>query len=167
MSNPLKLFKNSLFVRKMNIQNLTFEEKYPVLKYTRIDKDGPGIAKKTYAGDVGFDIFSNIDLIITDKEKPYEIPTNIILTLPEGCYARLAEKSGLALKNISLGAGVIDATYKGEVIVIIHGPVGYEIKKNTKICQIILERAIVCDSEEIDVVNSTERGSAGFGSTGI
>lgn len=89
-------------------------------------------------------------------------------------YWRIAPRSGLAAKHsIDVGAGVVDFDYRGEVKVILfnHSDVNFEVKMGDRIAQIIPTVAIypVMNDGAFEVVgglSETERGSAGFGSTG-
>lgn len=90
-----------------------------------------------------------------------------------GWYARIAPRSGLAVKQgIDVLAGVIDADYRGEIMVCLinHGEKPVTIKNGDRIAQLIFENA---DRAEINIVSDeedlgdTERGAAGFGSTGL
>jgi dUTP pyrophosphatase len=97
------------------------------------------------------------------------VGTGITVVLPPGVYGRVAPRSGLAAKHcINVGAGVIDPDYTGEIKVILfnHGLKDFEIKKGDRIAQLILERCETPPIEEISIVEDTERGSDGFGSTG-
>lgn len=68
-----------------------------------------------------------------------------------------------------MGAGVIDADYRGSVGVILfnHSDVDFEIKEGDRIAQLIIEKIITPDVVEVEDLDSTARGAGGFGSTGI
>ena len=81
-----------------------------------------------------------------------------------------APRSGLAWKHsIDVGAGVIDADYRGPVGVILfnHSDQDFAVKAGDRIAQLILERIVMPDVMEVEDLESTTRGSGGFGSTGI
>lgn len=76
----------------------------------------------------------------------------------------------MALKHaIDVGAGVIDADYRGPVGVILfnHSDVDFEVKAGDRIAQMILEKIITPEVMEVEDLDSTLRGEAGFGSTGV
>jgi len=82
----------------------------------------------------------------------------------------VAPRSGLAHKHfIDVGAGVIDYDYRGNVGVILfnHNDTPFEVKRGDRIAQLILERISMALATEVDDLDSTERGSGGFGSTGV
>ena len=117
---------------------------------------------------VGYDLYSNMDCLIRSSERGL-VSTGITIVLPSGVYGRIAPRSGLAVKHgIQVGAGVIDPDYTGEVKVVLfnHGEKDFEIKKGDRIAQLILEKCETPPIEEINIVEETDRGSEGFGSTG-
>ena len=117
---------------------------------------------------VGYDLYSNCDGVIPTSERML-VSTGISVVLPNGVYGRVAPRSGLAVKHgIQVGAGVIDPDYTGEVKVVLfnHGEKDFEVKKGDRIAQLILEKCETPLIEEISIVEDTERGSGGFGSTG-
>lgn len=96
--------------------------------------------------------------------------TGLSIAIPEQTYARIAPRSGLAVKKfLDVGAGVVDYDYRGEVGVVLfnHGEEDFEVKVGDRIAQLILERISMADCVETDMLFDTERGSAGFGSTGV
>ena len=85
-------------------------------------------------------------------------------------FHRIAPRSGLAVKNfIDVGAGVVDYDYRGNVGVVLfnHNDVDFEIKRGDRIAQLILERISMADCVEVEELADTERGTGGFGSTGV
>ena len=118
---------------------------------------------------VGYDLYSVVDTIVPCQAGNALVATGLAITLPPGCYGRVAPRSGLAVKHcINVGAGVIDPDYTGEVKVVLfnHGDKDFEVKKGDRIAQLVLERCETPPIEEINIVEDTERGSSGFGSTG-
>lgn len=98
------------------------------------------------------------------------VSTGLQLHIPPGCYGRVAPRSGLAAKRgIDVGAGVIDADYRGQVGVILFnfGDSDLNIKVGDRVAQLILERIATPDVVEVDKLDETQRGEGGFGSTGV
>ncbi|XP_016177828.2 deoxyuridine 5'-triphosphate nucleotidohydrolase, partial [Arachis ipaensis] len=98
------------------------------------------------------------------------VATDLSISIPEGTYARIAPRSGLALKHsIDVGAGVIDADYRGPVGVILfnHSDVDFEVKVGDRVAQLILEKIVTPDVVEVEDLDSTVRGEGGFGSTDV
>merc|ERR1712151_948142 len=117
----------------------------------------------------GFDLSASEEAVIPAGGKAI-VKTGLSIATPEGTYARLAPRSGLAAKRmIHVGAGVVDADYRGEVGVILfnHGPEPFEVKKSDRIAQLILEKIAMVPCNEVDALEDTTRGTGGFGSTGV
>lgn len=96
--------------------------------------------------------------------------TDLQIEVPEGSYGRIAARSGLCRNHgIDVGAGVIDADYRGNVGVLLfnHSDKEYRISRGDRIAQLICERIEYPEPVEVKTLNDTERGTAGFGSTGI
>ncbi|XP_046689241.1 deoxyuridine 5'-triphosphate nucleotidohydrolase, mitochondrial-like [Homalodisca vitripennis] len=97
------------------------------------------------------------------------VKTDLKIMLPEGCYGRIAPRSGLTWKNgIDVGAGVIDEDYRGDVRVILfnHSDEPFTIEAGDRIAQLICEKIYYPELEEVQELDETNRGSGGFGSTG-
>ena len=119
---------------------------------------------------VGYDLYSSEDAMVPCQAGRALVGTGITVVLPPGVYGRVAPRSGLAVKHcLNVGAGVIDPDYTGEIKVVLfnHGEKDFEIKKGDRIAQLVLERCETPPIEEINIVEDTERGSGGFGSTGL
>jgi dUTP pyrophosphatase len=123
-------------------------------------------------GAVGYDLFS-IDNYVVLPGRRVVVSTGITVNLPPGTYGRIAPRSGLAVKHgLDTLAGVIDPDYTGEVKVVLQNldvNQPFVIRPGYRIAQLILEQ---CLTPEVNEVPSectglvTERGAAGFGSTG-
>ncbi|HAE42202.1 MAG TPA: dUTP diphosphatase [Clostridiales bacterium] len=124
-------------------------------------------------GSSGMDLRANVDTVIVLK--PYErylVPTGISIEIPRGYEAQIRARSGLAIKHgISLvnGIGTIDSDYRGEIKVILInlGSEDFEIKKGDRIAQMIFAKVEMAEVREVKVIESSERGSGGFGHTGM
>ncbi|XP_074661670.1 uncharacterized protein LOC141914285 [Tubulanus polymorphus] len=117
----------------------------------------------------GLDLCSAHDYTIEANGKVCAM-TDIQIALPDGCYGRVAPRSGLAWKHhIDVGAGVIDQDYRGNVGVVLfnHNSKSFSIKRGDRVAQLILERIYIPDIVESETkLPETERGAGGFGSTG-
>ncbi|KAL1534873.1 dUTP diphosphatase [Salvia divinorum] len=117
----------------------------------------------------GYDLSSAVETKVLARGKAL-VPTDLSVAVPEGTYARIAPRSGLAWKHsIDVGTGVVDADYQGPVGVILfnHSDVDFEVKAGDRIAQLIIEQIVTPEVAEVDDLDSTARGSGGFGSTGI
>ena len=121
----------------------------------------------------GYDLFADLGLgneVTLFPGRRLLIPTNIAVATPPDTYLRVAPRSGHANKNgIDVLAGVVDEDYRGTIGVILlnTGSSVFNIKHGDKIAQGIIEMlAPITEVEEVTSLPDTERGSAGFGSTG-
>ncbi len=117
----------------------------------------------------GYDLYSIEELVIPARSKAL-VATGIAMAIPVGNYGRVAPRSGLAVKNfIDVGAGVIDADYRGEVKVLLFNfsETDFQVNPGDRIAQLIIEKYTRTDIEEVEDLNQTERGEGGFGSTGV
>ena len=97
------------------------------------------------------------------------VKTDLQVALPEGCYGRIAPRSGLAYKHfIDVGAGVIDRDYRGNVGILLFnfGKKKFVIKRGDRVAHIIPERIYDPQLQEVENLENTKRGQKGFGSTG-
>jgi dUTP pyrophosphatase len=121
--------------------------------------------------DAGLDLYADEDLFISDS-KATVISTGISISIPDGYVARIAPRSGLAVKHgIDTLAGVVDSSYRGEVKVVLaivnkFAPM-YEVKKGDKIAQLLIQPVELWMPVEVDSLDETERGANGFGSSGV
>lgn len=115
----------------------------------------------------GYDLYSAETTCIPPNTRKL-ISTELSITLPPGTYGRIAPRSGMSVKNIDVGAGVIDADYTGEIKVLLinNGECEYEIKSGNRIAQLILEKHAIADVCVVEFIESSERGEQGFGSSG-
>lgn len=92
----------------------------------------------------------------------------IAIALPEWNYGRIACRSSLAAKNISVEAGVIDNDYRGEIKVLLrnHSDEPYHYKRGHRIAQLIITPYTDISVLVTETLNETVRGQGGFGSTG-
>lgn len=115
--------------------------------------------------DAGYDVVADIpDAITVQPLMVTPIPTGIwVDSRVKGEYIRIAPKSGLALKHgVQVLAGVVDAGYKQEIIVLLTSLNSFVVKPGDKIAQFILEK---CGDFEGDVVGGEAIRVGGFGST--
>jgi len=107
--------------------------------------------------------------------KPLEralIPTGLFIELPVGFEAQVRPRSGLALKkglSVLNTPGTIDADYRGEigVILINLSNEAVTIENGERICQMVIARHEQAELVQVEILNETDRGSGGFGSTGV
>lgn len=127
------------------------------------------VPKKGSKLAAGYDLSSAEDSVVPARGKQL-VKTDIAVALPEGTYGRVAPRSGLSWKkHIDIGAGVIDRDYRGNIGVVMfnHGSEDLVVKRGDRIAQLILEKYVDAEIEETTSLDDTDRGSEGFGSTGV
>ncbi|MDX1586072.1 MAG: dUTP diphosphatase, partial [Balneolaceae bacterium] len=100
------------------------------------------------------------------------IPTGFQMALPEGYEAQIRPRSGLAYKHgvtMLNTPGTIDADYRGEVkvLAINHGDKVFTVNHGDRIAQMVIAPVQQMFAEEVENLPDSDRGSGGFGSTGI
>lgn len=136
---------------------------------------------RAFSTDAGLDLYADIpvSLYLHNGER-YLFPTGLAIEIPDGYVGKIESRSGLSAKfGIQVGAGVIDASYRGEVGVLLynfnppvlgsvvpHGPPEYvEIKPGQKIAQLVIYPIALPEPEEVQELSASDRGEGGFGST--
>lgn len=146
--------------------------------------------QKHNASDAGYDLFSCERHVLNPMDREL-IPIGISIEIPFGYYARIAPRSGLAVKKgIDVLAGVVDAGFRNEISVVLinlnlpeilfdqsKSSVAYNsmfgdgnqlvINPGERIAQLIIERCYSADWKEVNELSSSHRGMGGFGSTGV
>ena len=126
------------------------------------------VPKRQTSGSVGYDLHSAEDVVIPPRGIGV-VGTGVGVQLPEGTYGRVAPRSGLSVKGIAVGAGVVDRDWTGPVGVVLYNltDAPFEVKVGHRIAQLILERAETPDVVVVPELYETARGDKGFGSTGV
>jgi len=122
-------------------------------------------------GDAGMDLSANENHVIKPGESAL-VKTGIAIAVGTGYEAQVRPRSGLAYKNqvtVLNTPGTIDSGYRGEVGVILinHGKSDFEVRAGDRIAQIVINKVESAEIVEVDDLDDTERGTGGFGSTGV
>jgi len=125
------------------------------------------------AGAAGMDLRASVgeESVILAPGARAMVPTGLAIALPEGFEAQVRPRSGLAIKHgiTQLNTpGTIDSDYRGElkVILINHGQEPFTVAHGDRIAQLVIAPVIQAVWAELETLDETSRGSAGFGSTG-
>lgn len=123
------------------------------------------------AGAAGCDLISSCDQII-DPHDWGIIPTGLFIEIPNGYEAQIRSRSGLAAKFgvfVLNSPGTIDNDYRGEIKVILANTsqLPFIIKKGDRIAQMVFSPVTQATFESATELSKTDRGTGGFGSTGI
>tara|TARA_R110001632_G_scaffold47202_1_gene119557 strand:+ start:4642 stop:5073 length:432 start_codon:yes stop_codon:yes gene_type:complete len=138
-----------------------------------INKSKHLIPEYETALSAGMDLRANIEDSITLK--PLEraiVKTGLFIALPAGLEAQVRPRSGLAAKKgitVLNSPGTVDADYRGEIGVILVNLSNedFVINDGERIAQLVIAKHERIDWNEVSVLNETERGAGGFGSTGV
>lgn len=124
----------------------------------------------------GLDLRANIqqDIVLNPGQRTL-VPTGLHIQLPVGYEAHIRPRSGLAIKHgitCLNSPGTIDADYRGDVGVILinHGTEPFVIKQGDRIAQMVIAKHETAEWESVesmDQLEDTERGSDGYGHTGV
>lgn len=139
---------------------ITNKSKHPLPKYETL-------------GASGMDIRANIETtIVIQPLDRVLIKTGLFLEMENGLECQVRPRSGLALKkglSVLNTPGTIDADYRGEIGVILVNLSNLEvsIEDGERIAQLVFCRVEQVSLTEVAVLNDSERGAGGFGSTGL
>ena len=148
-----------------------FEMTHPSFGILKVQKlsNNAILPKRSTDGAAGHDLCASQDCTIPAGGKGL-VKTGLSISFPPSLYARIAPRSGLALKKfIDVGAGVVDSNYHGEVGVALfnHGDQDFEVKMGDRIAQLILEKIDTPPVEEVQGLDNTVRETRGFGNTRV
>ena len=124
------------------------------------------------AAAAGYDLYACLQEPLTiPPHTTVPVGTGLAMAFPEGWFAAIFARSGLAAKKSLRPAncvGVCDADYRGEYIVALHndGEEPRTVEPGERIAQLVLLPCETLDFSETDVLSDTARGAGGFGSTG-
>jgi dUTP pyrophosphatase len=144
-----------------------------MLKIKVVNKGHHPLPQYATTQSAGMDLRANLDASITLK--PMErrlIPTGLYIALPEGFEAQVRPRSGLALKKgitVLNAPGTVDADYRGEVgVVLINlSQEDFVVEDGERIAQMVIARHEQAMFEAVEVLDETERGTGGYGHTGV
>ena len=143
------------------------------MKVKVINKSKHELPYYSTISSAGMDLRANIDDSI--NLKPLErtvVKTGIFMELPIGYEAQVRPRSGLAFKKgitVLNSPGTVDADYRGEVGVILVNISSddFLIEDGERIAQMVIAKHEQAEWVDVDVLDESERGAGGFGSTGV
>lgn len=139
------------------------------LTFTRLSKS-VSIPTAQHPGDAGYDLEAAIDLVLAPGERAL-VPTGIAVAIPAGHAGLVVPRSGRAIRqglSVVNAPGIVDPGYRGELkaVLINHGTGPIEIKVGDRIAQLVIVAVPEVEWREVDELEASDRGEAGFGSTG-
>lgn len=122
------------------------------------------------AGAAGMDVVSAEDVVLGARQR-HAVATGLRMAIPQGFEIQVRPRSGLALKHgitVPNSPGTIDSDYRGElkIILINHGDEDFKVMRGDRIAQLVVAPVTQGMWHEVDVLDATDRGEQGFGSTG-
>lgn len=123
---------------------------------------------KAHDDDAGFDVSCVEEIDIAPKMQ-VTVPLGIAAKAPKGTFLQLAPRSGLAKKGVALLGGIVDAGYRGEIKVMLlnTGSAMVSLACGDRVAQLIPVKIELPSATQVDQLDETERGPAGFGSSGM
>ncbi|MBR2838924.1 MAG: dUTP diphosphatase [Kiritimatiellae bacterium] len=140
------------------------------LAFRRVNPDAV-LPAYAHPSDAGMDLCSVDDVVIPSGGRAL-VHTGLVVHLPPLVEAQVRPRSGLALKHgvtVLNAPGTIDSGYRGEIGVILanFGDADFKVGKGDRIAQLVIAQVTQPSVVETDSVDETDRGSGGFGSTGV
>lgn len=134
----------------------------------------PSIELPSYAhaGDAGLDLRANEDVVLRPLERRL-VPTGLAIAVPEGYAGFVQPRSGLAFKeglSMANTPGLIDAHYRGELkvcVVNLDATHDITITRGARIAQLVIQKVPEVCLREVGELDETDRGTGGFGSSGV
>ena len=142
---------------------------------------------KAHDTDAGFDLYAycpdatfyswesgcqlNVKRVKVRPNETYKFHTGIKLAIPDGYWGGIYARSGLATKcglRPANCVGVIDSSYRGEIIVAIHNDSNETqlVHNGDRIAQLVIQKVEPTVFEEVSELDETSRGESGFGGSG-
>ncbi len=138
----------------------------------KILREGAVLPTRGSALSAGYDLYACLpESAVIPPHETVPVGTGLSMSLPEGWFAAIFARSGLAAKRGLRPAncvGVCDADYRGEYIVPLHNDTNEprRVEPGERIAQMILLPCQELDFRVVEKLSATDRGAAGFGSTG-
>lgn len=156
---------------RVNVREMTIPASsiYPPILRVRILHPAAKLPAYATAGSSGLDLVAAIDDPREVWTAPVAIPCGIAIELPEGYEGQVRPRSGLAFNHgISCHFGTLDHDYRGQVHALLypfrHTP--YVVRPGDRIAQLVIAPVARVRVVQVEQLSDTERGEAGFGSTG-
>jgi dUTP pyrophosphatase len=177
LADPSSGYTQEDFDKEFNTSKIEVDYDSHKIKIGFVNESNNPDPEYATAGSSGFDLRANLDSPITIPPHGIKIiPTGLYFQIPENFEIQVRPRSGLAAKNgvtVLNTPGTVDSDYRGEIKVILinHSEVGFFVNHGDRIAQAVIASVIGKNFVKLNKVNNidenTERGSGGFGSTGV
>jgi dUTP pyrophosphatase len=141
------------------------------IPFRRLDP-GAVLPEAQHPGDAGLDLRANLDVEVLPGERAM-IPTGLAVAIPDGHAGLVLPRSGLASKRgltLANAPGLIDAGYRGEVVVAVVNldrTESVKVAQGDRIAQLVIVAVPLVAPSWANELPASERGEGGFGSTGL
>lgn len=143
------------------------------LKIRKVREDGLPLPRYETPGASGLDLRASIaQPLILQSGHTTAVPTGIAVAIPPGFEGQVRPRSGLAARTgltVLNAPGTVDSDYRGEIVVllVLHGPQDITVQPGDRIAQLVISPVVQAEIVATDSLDDTQRGSGGFGHTGI
>lgn len=143
------------------------------MKVRIVNKSAWDLPEYATERSAGVDLRANIEsAVMLEPLQRAILPTGLFMEIPAGYEGQVRPRSGLAAKHgitVLNTPGTIDADYRGEIKVILVNlsNEAFEIQPGERIAQMVFARHEVAEWEQAETLEETQRGTGGFGSTGL
>jgi dUTP pyrophosphatase len=122
-------------------------------------------------GDAGYDLRSSENAVVPARSR-HTVNTGVSIALPAGYVALVHPRSGLAAKHgitVLNAPGTVDAGYRGQMLITLvnHSDEDFEITRGDRIAQMLFQKFESARFVHVTELPGSQRGTAGFGSTGV
>jgi len=134
-------------------------------------RDEAVVPERAYPGDAGLDLVSCERLVIAPGERAV-VGTGIAVAIPDGHAGLVLPRSGLAARHgigIVNAPGLVDSGYRGEVrVVLVNHDLAesFTVEPGMRIAQLVVVPVAAAAPVDVEELPETQRGVAGFGSSG-
>lgn len=177
LADPSSGYTQEDFDKEFNTMKIDVDYDSHKIKFGFVNESNNPDPEYATAGSSGFDLRANLESPVTIPPHGIKIiPTGLYFEIPENFEIQVRPRSGLAAKNgvtVLNTPGTVDSDYRGEIKVILinHSEVGFFVNHGDRIAQAVIASVIGKNFVKLNKVNNidenTERGSGGFGSTGV
>ena len=142
------------------------------IKVQRLDPELP-LPRQQHTDDAGYDLHARERVELEPAGGRALVPTGLAVAIPAGYAGFVLPRSGLALKHgiTCLNTpGLIDPQYRGELKVLLINTdpsAAFVVERRDRIAQLVIQHVEVVDWKEVDALDTTDRDTFGFGSTGV
>jgi dUTP pyrophosphatase len=141
------------------------------IEFRKLDPDA-ALPRRARDGDAGLDLAANVDVVVAPGERT-AVPTGLAVAIPPGHAGLVLPRSGLATRRgltLPNAPGLIDPGYRGEVLVALVNLDPREkvdIRRGDRIAQLLVIPFLEVEPVLVEELPETQRGSGGFGSSGL